>query len=84
MVKHYKSDSQFYPTRDSCNKKGDPPNGCILSRSPLFYLNISVHTDETNIVAVSGRRDVIVTKIIFRGNHTYIFDPAELGCSFSL
>ena len=84
MVKLHMSDDQFYPTRDSCNKKRDPPGGCILPRSSLFHLNMSVQTDMANIVTISGKRDIVVSKIAFRGNHTYIFDPVELGCSFAL
>ena len=84
MVKLHMSDKQFYPTRDSCNKKRDPPSGCILSNSSLFHLNMSVQTDAANIVTISGKRDIVISKISFRGNHTYIFDPVELGCSFSL
>lgn len=74
----------FYPTRDRCNKKGDPKEGCLYTEA-MYYDEDILWMDKGNYFTIEDSQGNVIRKETnLSGSLNYTRSAKELGCRHHL
>ena len=81
---HYKAISAksglFYPTRDRCNQKGDPKEGCLYTEA-MYYDEDILWMEKGNYFTIEDSEGNVIRKETdLSGSLNYTRSARELGC----
>ena len=69
----------YYPTYDKCNKKGDPKEGCLLTKARYYDEDIIWMAHENHHIIFDPNGNKILENML-DGSLNYTRSPRELGC----
>lgn len=69
----------YYPTYDKCNKKGDPKEGCLLTKARYYDEDIIWMAHENHHIIYDPNGNIILDNKL-DGSLNYTRTPKEMGC----
>ena len=75
---------QYYPTRDSCEKDGDPAEGCLTTDALYYRFSAKLPSTTTTRVIVYGPTNELIVDDEYKNGYVNTYTASQLDCKDDL
>lgn len=75
---------QYYPTRDSCKKDGDPAEGCLTTDALYYRFSAKLSSAATTRVIVYGPTNELIVDDEYKNGYVNTYTASQLDCKDDL
>lgn len=78
-----RSGTNLYPVQDTCDKKGDPDEGCLYVDSTWFDSTVVIYESEAKYSIFNSNLSEIAS-FVYPSTIQFLMTPKELGCTYQM